>query len=305
MTDHMNLAFKSLKNLKRNPIIFLPSLISGILVLLLTFFLFISLGVLSVTSGGAFSYILFSFFLVLFGLPMFFASVYAQAMQYGVMNDVSSRGSSSFDRMMSHGKSYFLKMLSYVLVKLSIIVISILAIFLIALLIASLSSQEAGLLAGGLLFIIWLLLFTAFSVMNIFNAPILVTRKIGGLKVIVETMSYANKHFNHVIKTVLVIVLLWLVTGSISFLLGIPYIIIDVMIEFGFQPGFASFLIYILSLVVSSLVSWVATILMSFYTFNSYLSENSLLMKNSSSSGEDGGKKRHAPTKKRKKPARS
>ena len=184
MTDHLSLALKSLKDLKSNPIIFLPSLLSGVIMFLLYSFFFVLMVFVGVFtffedfSSGDFNMHnvqAFVFYSVIFGLPLIIitllVSAFFQAAQYGLMNDVSVTGRSTFDRMMLHGKTYFRKMLSYVLVKLSIILLSLFAFFLIVWLIISISGGVFALLMSTLLFTIWLLLFVAFSVMNIFNAP--------------------------------------------------------------------------------------------------------------------------------------
>ena len=86
------------------------------------------------------------------------AIAYYRSAHYGVINDIAKRGSSSFGRMIQHGKNYFLKMLTYSLAK-NAITLGILAFLLLmpyVMFKAEILSEVSAAIIGMAVFTIWL-----------------------------------------------------------------------------------------------------------------------------------------------------
>ena len=277
---HLENIQKSFTDLKSSPIILLPSIFLFISIFFMFILVVIQLAVVAFPFGEGDKYVydqfvsnpdilsdildsvnwgLFLVFLAIDIVLYYLIISYYRATHYGVINDITNRGNSSFERLLNHGRSYFLNMLSYSVAK-ALLTNGVLIVLLsIPLVLAGTSVIDSlsAVFLGIFLFLLWFL-FVALpvSVVTLFAFPLVFDKKKGGFQILWESLTYSNKNFKHVLLT-------WLIV----LLLGIAFQIIVLPIDIitTFLPPLA---------IVSVIISWVLGIVLNLYIFNSYLSKN-------------------------------
>ena len=275
MEEHLENIQKSFKDLKSTPIIAVPSAFLFISMFFMIFLVLIQL----FAAAFPFEYIdkiimeekaigdhldsvnwgLLLVFAVIDLVLYYFIIAYYRAIHYGVIGDISKRGNSSFERMLHHGKTYFLNMLSYSVAKALLtngILIALLSIPLI-LAMANVMHPGLALFLGVFLFLSWFFLVALpISVVTVFAFPLVFDKKKGGFQILWESLTYSKNNFQHVLLT-------WLVALFLGLCFNLVVIPIDLI---------ASILPPLLF--VSFIVSWVLGIVLNLYIFNSYFSKN-------------------------------
>ncbi len=278
MLDPIQLAVKSLKDFKNNLILLAPLLVSFGLYFALGIFVLSQflLGFLIFGRGAGFStgLILYAvFFYALDIIILILIQIYIMAAQYGMVGDAVLRGKSSFSRLLQHGKTLFKPVLTYFLAELAIVIAAAAPLALLAG-IAFYFSPIAGFILAATFILLFILFIIAFAVVTVFSIPILVSRRIGGFRVILEAFRYGKSHFEHVIVTVAALIALWLLVSIVSVIVGLPYYIIQLTGSLGAGLGWGLIAAYIISYMLSVVVSEVGSIIMLLYLFNSYFDRN-------------------------------
>lgn len=279
MADPIGLVWKSFKDFKSNLVVLVPTLIALGLLLLLAVFIAVQFlaGFLlfrgASLSAGVAAYAIF-FFIIDFALLIAINS-YTLSMQYGVMGDAVVKGKSSLSRMLQHGRYYFRKMLTFTIAKFIILYVPLAVLALLAFL-AYVASPIAGFAVAAVFMLLYVLFFIVFSVLTVFNLPILIRQKIGGFQVIAEAFRYAKANLSHVIITVAIVIVLWLLVSFIATLVGAPYYVVDFMLRLGVDVTSGLLGLYFISSVLSSIASWLGGIFIAFFIFNSYFNKNKL-----------------------------
>jgi len=277
MTGHFALVLKSLKDFKHNLIIVVPALLGlglfSVLVLFVALQLFLGTYLfkgLSLTPG----FVLYSaIFLITDVVIVLFISSFYQAAQFGVMTDAVSIGKSSFKRLLKHGKTFFRPMLTFTIAK--FIVQFIPAAVLILLTLAAFRASTAlGIVTAIIFTILYLIFLIGFSVLTFFTFPILMSKNLSGFKVIVESLKYGKSNPGHIIPAVAVVIGMWLIMTVAYTIVGMPAFLIDLAYNFGLVSGWSYTIIYVVFNVLSSVVAWLGSLVISFFIFNSYFDRN-------------------------------
>ncbi len=285
MPDQIQLVVKSLKDFKNNLILLVPILFSFgltipfvILVLLqvqvlLAALIFKGANFYEGYSAGLIAYAVF-FFLLDFAIYLLIAA-YVTAAYYGTAADVVLRGNSSFRRLLQHGRTFLKPVLTFFIAQF-VVVAAPLALLSLLVFSAFLISRTAGAVLAIFLGLLYVLFIMAFYVMTLFTAPVLASRRLGGFKVIMESFRYGKSHFEHVIITAAVSIVLGIISYIIYSIFYVPSFIARIAFEAAPGTGatamlaLASFALEMLASIVLS----IGCIIIMLYVFNSYFSRN-------------------------------
>jgi hypothetical protein len=265
--DYGALLKKSWKSIKRNPIIFLPSLIS--LVFFWAIAMIKSMGELFgqemlLRDAGKTMLIAYPTALSVILLILFLgATSLITSMQVGINKDIIQKGSSSVRKMVSHGASYF-----WIFFKISVFIsIVLLSPFLIILLITGMVmkiSLSLGLVVGVLLFITYLVFLLIVIVELIFLYAIIASRGGSARHLVSYAMRYALSHNQHTISTALIC--FFMILGA-----GILMLILELVLKQNIGAIFGGPHVLIgISEVVKNLVWAIASSYLSLFIFYSY-----------------------------------
>ncbi len=277
MTDQLKIVVKSLKDFKNNLIILVPMLLSfGIGFFLVIFVLLqVLLGALvfKVTSFGLIAYAAF-FFLLDFVIYLLILS-YVTAAYYGTAADIVIRGNSSFRRLLQHGRTFLKPVLAYFVAKFVIFAAPLALIFVLAFS-AFMISNAAGYITLAVSILLYVLFAIAFSVLTIFNNPMLASKKIGGFRLIVESFRYGKSNMEHVIITAAVSIVLGIISYVFYSIFYVPSFI--ARIASGAMQGTGASLLLALAAfaleILASIVLSICGVIIQLYIFNSYFSKN-------------------------------
>lgn len=288
MPNHIRLVTKSLKDFKNNLIIVVPMLLSFGMSLLFVIFVLLQVfigGIIfkpMIFKGANFyggsslvfiAYVAF-FFLLDFIIYLLIVS-YTTAAYYGTATDVVLRGNSSFRRLLQHGRTFLKPVLTFLIAKFVVVAAPLALLSLIAFS-AFMISRPAGYITAAVSLVLYILFVIAFFVITIFSDPILVSRKLGGFRPIVESFRYGKSNFEHVVITAAVAIVLGIISSLIYSIFYVPSFVARIASEA--TPGtgaavslaLASFALEALA----SIVSAVCGIIILLYIFNSYFSRN-------------------------------
>lgn len=273
MASQFSLLGKSITELKKNPVLFIPMLLyfgASIPLGLVSYLLFLPSMVIYLTTQNLFATItagaisLIIYFLIIIA----FSSAFI-APQGGMICDVIIKQKTAIGRLWHHIKTYFKPVFKTYL---ALFVVSFLFIlFLSAIVIlASAVSPVLGIIFLVLSSILYLLFFMAL----LFIFPIVFARNVSGFKAISEAIKYTKNNFSHALSTFLVILLLCIIFYAIIFAVF--------LIFFGssFQQGSealalaSSMLFYVIINLVFSIGAAVFGIILFIYIFNSYFDKN-------------------------------
>ncbi len=283
MPDQIQLVIKSLKDFKNNLIILVPMLLSfgisfffAIFVLLQVFLgalIFGSLSFDGAPSVGLMAYAAFFFFLDL--IILFLMTSYITAAYYGTAADVVIKGKSSFKRLFQHGRTFLKPVLTFLLARF-IVIAAPLALLGLFVFLAFMISSITGYITATISILLYIIFVLVFCVLTLFNSPMLVSRKLGGFRLLVESFRYGKSHFEHVIITLAVTIVLGIISTVIYSIFYLPSFIASTASEAMSGTGAAlSLALVSFSLeVLASIASSICGIIILLYIFNSYFSRN-------------------------------
>ncbi len=282
MKDPLSLVSKSLNDFKNNFLsILLPFILSiGVIFVLLIFVLiqfFISqsiFGEFIIINGVSPGLIAFwIFFGVIDVVLLIILAYYLVAAQYGVITDIAVTGKTSAARMFTYAKEYWGKVLTYSLAQ-SIIVYVPLAIIAALAYAVYLTSPAGGSILAVLFGLAYIIFLIGLAVMTVFAGPILMSHNVGGFAVISKAVNYSKTHLSQTFITVAIVMVIGILSYILSLVIRIPYYVIDFMKESGSEISTVLWVVYFISLVLSTIVSWVTGLVSTLFVFNSYFSEN-------------------------------
>ncbi len=283
MPDQIQLLVKSLKAFKNNLILVVPIFLSlGASFLLMTFVLLqVFLGALIFRSSNFYAGISLGFtaYAALFSFIDFIIYLlivsYVSAAYYGTIADVVLKGNSSFRRLLQHGRTFLKPMLTFILARLAVTAAP-LALLAIITFLAFMISSLAGYITAALSILLYILFLIAFSVITLFSTPMLVSRKLGGFRLIAEAFRYGKSNFKHAIITAAVAFVLGIISYILYSIFYIPSFIIR--IASGEVAGAGAMLSLAIASyafqILASIVLSICGIIIILYVFNSYFSRN-------------------------------
>ncbi|MBI2664727.1 hypothetical protein HYX10_05315 [Candidatus Woesearchaeota archaeon] len=274
--DPLQLIVKSLKDFRHNLIIVVPTLIAlGLFALLALFAVAqFALGYQLFEPDMSAGLILYAGFFILLDVALLIIiSTYYGAAQNGVMADIVNKGNSSFSKLLDHGKTYFMPLLTFTIAKFIILLLPVLVLGILAVPIYLLS-VPAGIAVTVLFALIYIMFLIAFSVLTVFNLPILISKKIYGFRVIIESFRYGKENLTHTLVTAAMVAAIWVVTMIIYSIIGLPATLIDMAESFGFETNIALTIVYVMSNLLAMIASFIGGLIISLFVFNSYFHKN-------------------------------
>ncbi len=275
MTSQFSLLGKSIADLKKNLILFIPMILyfgASIPLYFLSYLLFLPPIIIYFTTQNLVATIIVGTisFIIYFLIMIAFSSVYL-ASQSGMICDVIIKQKTAMERLWRHIKTYFKPVFKTYL---AVLVVSILSILLISavVMLAFFVSPILGVIFLVLSFILYLLFFTAI----LFLFPIVFAKNVSGFKAVSEAIKYSKNNFSHTLSTFLVVLLLCAIFYAI--------LIIVFLLFFGFSflqgsdelAIASSMLFYAVVNIVSTIGMAVFGIILLIYIFNSYFDKNPL-----------------------------
>lgn len=279
MASQFSLVGKSIKEIRHNPIIFVPHILYYVASIPLSLLVYLALipavaiylttkSIIATSVAGAIALILyFALFLIVFSLYLASAG--------GVACDVVIKSKTSFERGFYHSKKFFKPLLKTLLASLVIMLLPLLVFAAISGA-AFLISKNAGIAASIFFIFAYTIFALALSILSVFTFPIVFANNVSGFKAILEAIRYGKSHPAHIFSVIGINVLLLLIFYMLLLVVATPVAGLGALQASGSSVAltvsylFAS-LIYYAAIMAASLFF---TILLFMYLFNSYIDKN-------------------------------
>lgn len=279
MTSQFVLMARSFSQLRGNLILALPLLFyyaASVPLSFLTVLVFLlPMGVFLVSHSMVVSVVVGA---VLFSLVVFlFFVVYAffQASLYGMICDVILKGGTSFDRIMLHGRRFFMPLLKTFFAYFVILLSSALVAAVLPALGFVVFGLSGAVALGVVAFMLWIVAMLVLSVLTFFSLPIVLLDNVSGFRSVKLALKYGIGNFSHSVSAAGVLSLVVFGFLVVYVIVSLPASLASVASEFG-GVGYLGVALFfgVLSYGVSILASLVLSVVVPAFLFNSYIDRN-------------------------------